>query len=132
MTTNTARTLLLTTVIGLGLALGACGQGGKDDKTAAKDGKDAKKDAKGKAGDAKTDAKKGDVKADEAEPELAFDDRVVKAANLAKKIEADPSKADDILAEAGLDRPGLEALMFEISTPELADQYRLARARAQG
>lgn len=135
MTTNTARKLLLTTVIGLGLALGACGQAGKDDKTAAKD----TKDAKGKAGDAKkTDAKKGDVKADakgdepKAEPEQPLDDRVLKAASLAKKIEADPSKADDILAEAGLDRAGLEALMYEVSTPELAEQYRLARAREQG
>ena len=53
----------------------------------------------------------------------------MKAASLAKKIEADPTKADDILAEAGLDRASFEALIYEVSTSELADQYRLARAR---
>lgn len=131
-TMKTARTLLLTGVVGLSLALGACGQGSTDNKTAAKDAKDTK-DKKGEP--KKSEPKKGDLKADtkgeepKAEPEAPLDERVVKAAGLAKKIEADPSKADEILAEAGLDRTSFDALIYEVSTPELAEQYRLARAR---
>jgi hypothetical protein len=145
ITMKTARTLLWTTVVGLSLTLGACDDGKKDDKTAAKDTKDpkgkkgdpkgdpgAKKPGDVKAGDAKAgDAKAGDAKAAEPADE-PFDARVVKAAGLAKKIEADPTKADDILAEAGLDRAGFDALIYEVSTPELAEQYRLARARDEG
>jgi hypothetical protein len=140
----TMRKILWTSVMGLSLMLGACGQGdaGKDGKTAAKDAK--KVDAKGKgdvkandakAGDAKAgDAKAGDVKDDGgAEPAAdVFDERVVKAAGLAKKIEAEPARADEILAEAGLDRTAFDALIYEVSTPELAEQYRLARARDAG
>jgi hypothetical protein len=143
ITMKTARTLLWTTVVGLSLTLGACDGGKKDDKAAAKDTKDKKGDpkaaAKGdvKAGDAKVaDAKAGDAKAADAkaaEPaDEPFDARVVKAAGLAKKIEADPTKADEILAEAGLDRTSFDALIYEVSTPELAEQYRLARARNEG
>lgn len=68
-----------------------------------------------------------DGAADEAPEPL--DARVVKAAGLAKKIDAEPSKADEILAEAGMDRESFEALIYEVSTPELAEQYRLAMAR---
>jgi len=133
-TTKTARKLLWTSMIGLCLALGACGQGG-DAKKDTKDAKDAKgKTAEAKGGDAKkaTDVEAGDTKAGDtkAEPvDVPLDERVVKAASLAKKIEADPSKTDEILAEAGLDRASFEALIYEVSTPELAEQYRLARAR---
>jgi hypothetical protein len=133
MTTNTVRKLLWTSLLSVSLGLGACGNQGEN-KTAAKDTKDAKK-----AGDKKTpgdvkagDVKAGDVKADvkdEAPVDEPLDERVVKAASLAKKIEADPSKADEILAEAGLDRASFDALILEVSTPELAEQYRLARAR---
>jgi len=134
MTTKTVRTLLLTGIVGLSFALGACDNA--DNKTAAKDGKDVK-GAK-KAGDLKTPDKKGtEVKAGDAKDDLKdqpaadepLDARVVKAATLANKIAADPAKADDILAEAGLDRAGFDALIYEVSSPELADQYRLARAR---
>ncbi len=141
MTTSTMRKILWISVVGSTLALGACG-GGADGKTASKDTKDTKDkkggDAKGgdaKGGDAKGgdvkagDAKGGDAKADADEP---LDERVVKAAGLAKKIEADPSKTDEILSEAGLDRAGFEALIYEVSKPELAEQYRLARARGDG
>ena len=133
-TMTTARKLLWTTVVGLAISLGAgaCDKGEGDGKTASKDGKD-KKDKKGdpkvavdkKGGDAKQPA---DVK-DEPAVDEPLDDRVVKAAGLAKKIEAEPAKADEILAEAGLDRAAFEALIYEVSTPELAEQYRLARAR---
>lgn len=139
-TITTARKLLWTSVLGLSLALGACGQG-TDGKTASKDAKGA--DKKGatdkKGGDVKsTDAKAGDKTGDKAgdvqEPaaDEPLDERVVKAAGLAKKIEADPAKADEILAEAGLDRASFDALIYEVSKPELAEQYRLARARDEG
>ncbi|MCH9684426.1 MAG: hypothetical protein K0V04_23530 [Deltaproteobacteria bacterium] len=134
------RKLLWTTAIGCALSLGACDKGdaAKDGKAAAKGkagdakGKTADTKGKGKAGDAKVaDAKAADTKAaddaDAAEDKL--DDRVVKAAELAKKIEADPSKADAILEEAGMDRTALDALMYEVSQPDLAEQYRLARAQ---
>ena len=135
MTTKTVRKLIVTGLVGLSLALGACGNQG-DNKTAAKDTKGAKKDgdAKTPADKKATDVKAGDVKApedtkDEAPADEPLDERVVKAASLAKKIEADPAKADEVLAEAGMDRASFDALIFEISTPELAEQYRLARAR---
>lgn len=133
------RKILWTSVMGLALALAACGQGdaGKDGKTAAKDAK--KVDAKGKGDVKASDAKAGDVKAGDvkddggAEPaEDVLDERVVKAAGLAKKLGAEPGRADEILAEAGLDRAAFEALIYEVSTPELAEQYRLARAREAG
>lgn len=148
MTITTSRKLIWTSVLGLSLALGACDS--SDSKTASKDKKGAadKKDAadkKGtdvKAGDAKVgDAKAGDVKAGDtkagdtkAEPaaDEPLDERVVKAAGLAKKIEAEPAKADEILAEAGLDRASFDALIYEVSKPDLAEQYRLARARDEG
>ena len=38
-------------------------------------------------------------------------------------------RGPEILAEAGLDRASFDELIFEVSTPELAEQYRLARAR---
>lgn len=134
MTTKTVRKLLVTSLVGLSLALGACGNQG-DNKTAAKDTKGAKKDGDKKGVDDKktadvkpADVKPADVK-DEAPVDEPLDERVVKAASLAKKIEADPSKADEVLAEAGLDRASFDALILEVSTPELAEQYRLARAR---
>lgn len=133
---TTIRKMLLTSVMGLSLALGACGQGdaGKDGKTAAKDAKGKTGDAKGPADLKAGDPKAGDAKADGgAEPAAdVFDERVVKAAGLAKKIEAEPARADEILAEAGLDRAAFDALIYEVSTPELAEQYRLARARDAG
>jgi hypothetical protein len=131
MITTTMRKSLWISVLGLSLALGACDKGETDGKTAAKDTK--AKDTKAKTGDAKggdvkaVDTKAGDV---EAEPPDTFDERVVKAAGLAKKIEAEPARADEILTEAGLDRDAFDALLYEVSKePELAEQYRLARAR---
>lgn len=143
---STTRKILWTTVVTLSLALGACDKGeeGKTD-TKAKAGDAKAGDVKAgdvKAGDAKAgevkagDAKVADAKADEAKPDEAkadaFDPRVVKAADLAAKIEAEPARADEILAAAGLDRSSFDALIYEVSTPELAEQYRLARAREAG
>jgi hypothetical protein len=133
---TTLHKILWTSMVSLSLALGACDRGDaeKDGKTAAKDAKvktDAKdKPADVKAGEAKADE---DAKEDGADPaEDVLDERVVKAAGLAQKIEAEPARTDEILAEAGLDRTSFEALIYEVSTPELAEQYRLARARNAG
>ncbi|MCA9652346.1 MAG: hypothetical protein KC501_20700 [Myxococcales bacterium] len=127
------RRIVLLGLVGATLAAGGCDSGKPEakkdgDAKTAKAG-DAKTGDAAKAGDAKTDeAADGDeAKADEA-PD-ALDDRVVKAASLAKKIEAEPTRADAILEEAGMDRESFEALIFEVSTPELAEQYRLAMAR---
>ncbi|MCX4239260.1 hypothetical protein [Paraliomyxa miuraensis] len=119
-------------VVGLGLtlALGACDKGESKDAKATADAKAKTGDAK--TGDAKTgDAKAGDAKADQGADE-PLDERVVKAARLANEIEAEPARADEILAEAGMDRAAFNALIYEVSTPELAEQYRLARAREEG
>ena len=57
-----------------------------------------------------------------------FDPRVVKAASVARDIEANPAKTDDVLQERGLDRDSLDTLMFEIAKdPDLTGQYRIAR-----
>lgn len=134
---TTMRKILWTTLVSSLLALGACDKG--DANTAKTDTKAKAGDAKAKAGDAKAgdvkagDAKAGDAKADDAKADVdVFDERVEKAAGLAKKIEAEPARADEILAEAGLDRSSFDALIYEVSTPELAEQYRLARAREDG
>lgn len=122
----TKHSIAMGCVMSLALALGACDKGESKDKTAA--------DTKAKAADTKAKAP-DDAKAAEASEAAAdepLDDRVVKAAGLAKKIEADPSRADDILAEVGMDRVAFDALIYEVSTPELAEQYRLARAREDG
>ena len=133
------RRIVLLGLVGATLAAGGCDSGKPEakkdgDAKTAKAG-DAKTGDAAKAGDAKTG---GDAKADEAadgdeakadEAPDALDDRVVKAASLAKKIEAEPTRADAILEEAGMDRESFEALIFEVSTPELAEQYRLAMAR---
>lgn len=117
--------------LGLLLALGACDKGeGKDAKTAADTKAKAGEKSEAKAGE-KTEAKAKED-GEEAPADEPLDERVVKAAGLAKKIEADPARADEILAEAGMDRAAFDALIYEVSTPELADQYRLARAREEG
>jgi len=129
---------ILMSLVGLSLTLGACDKGdagSKDTKAAAKgkDGKDAKsKDAKGKdakVADAKIAKADGGADADADADADKFDDRVVKAAGLANKIDAEPSRAEEILTEAGMDRDSFYALLYEVSTPDLAEQYRLARAR---
>ncbi|MEM9455792.1 MAG: hypothetical protein AAGF11_16550 [Myxococcota bacterium] len=141
------RTTLISGLIGLCFALSACDKGdakSKDTKTAAAGKSAADKSAAGKSAadksaagkdaagkDAAGKAKPGDESKKAPEPEEdKFDDRVVKAAELADKIEADPAKADEILTAAGMDRASFDSLLHEVSTPELAEQYRLARARS--
>jgi hypothetical protein len=61
------------------------------------------------------------------DPLAGIDKRVQRAAMLAKKIEAEPEQAGDILDAAGLARDDFEDLIFEISTdPGLAKQYEAA------
>ncbi len=92
-------------------------------------------------GDAGSPAKAAPTKADgetaaapaKAEPPAeappALPPKVAKAVELAKAISARPEDADAILARAGLDRAGLEALMAEIAAdPALSAAYEAALA----
>jgi len=127
----TMRNIMSTGLVALALTLGGCDKGDE--------GKgDAAKTADAKGGDAKAggaDAKAGaDAAAadggDQAEAEAdVVDPKVVKAVELAKKIAADPENADAILEQAGMDREAFNTLQYEVSQPELAEQYRLLMAR---
>lgn len=76
------------------------------------------------------DAASGDADDD---PLAGIDKRVVRAAALAKKIEAEPEKAGDILDAAGLQRDEFEDLIFEISADaSLAKQYQAAMVAQTG
>jgi hypothetical protein len=67
------------------------------------------------------------------DPLAGIDKRVVRAAALAKKIEAAPEKAGDILDAAGLERDEFEDLIFEISADaSLAKQYQAAMVAQTG
>jgi len=56
-----------------------------------------------------------------------LDARVVRAAEVARNIDAQPERVTEILDAAGLKRAEFEDLIFEISAePSLAQQYRLA------
>lgn len=69
----------------------------------------------------------------DADPLAGIDKRVVRAAALAKKIEAEPEKAGDILDAAGLQRDEFEDLIFEISADaSLAKQYQAAMVAQTG
>jgi hypothetical protein len=79
------------------------------------------------AGDDEAGADGGEEPADDDEY-AGFDDRVAKAAKVARKIEEDPSAAETVLAENDMDREALDSLMFEIARdPDLTGQYRIAR-----
>lgn len=70
---------------------------------------------------------------DAADPLADIDKRVQRAAALAKKIEAEPEKAGDILDAAGLGRDEFEELIFEISADaSLAKQYQAAMVAQTG
>lgn len=129
------RTALLTATALVALAVG-CDSGSEpsgDDKgaqTASAKGKGDPTKAEGPTG--KEDAPPGSPTTDaEGEGDEAldgFDPKVVKAATLARDIEAKPEDADQILATAALDRAALDAMMVEIAKdPALTEQYRVAR-----
>lgn len=127
----TMHRLVLCGLLGASLVASGCDKKEADKKETAANKKDA---AKKDGADGKDGAGPGDV-ADEPAGDGAedapdvLDERVLKAASLAKKIDADPTKTDEILAAAGMDRAAFEALIYEVSSPELAEQYRLAMAR---
>lgn len=65
---------------------------------------------------------------EETDPLADLDPQVLRAAEIANSITAAPESADDVLAQADLDREDLDALMYEIAvSPELTSQYRIAR-----
>ena len=124
------KSLIAAFVIASAPTLIACDGGEKKEEVAKKD--DAKKDD---GAEKKEEEKPVDPAAQkEADETLgdaamaSLDPKVAKAVNIAKEIEADPSKADEILAKHELNREGLDALMYEIArSPELAKSYAAAR-----
>jgi hypothetical protein len=113
------RSLLPTLV--LALVLPACG-GDKAD--AGKKADAAKKGDAGKQASADS-AGPADEPADDVP---ALDPKVEKAVTLANKLAAEPSRADAILEEAGMDRQSFQTLLYEIAhDPELSKSYAVAR-----
>ena len=117
--------------LGLAPALIACGGGGgKDDaqaKAGAADKGDAAKDASKKAVDPAVQKEADDA----LSADKGLDPRVQKAVNVAREIDADPTKADEVLAKYKLQRTDLDALMFEIARdPKLAESYAAARQKS--
>jgi len=133
------RSLLALAALGM---LGLCACGGPQTDTPVKE-----KDVVAKApaptapttAPTRSDGKTQEEQVEAVEAELeepqdeysAYDPRVARAARVAVDIEADPAKADAILAAMDLDREKLDSLMFEIAgNPELSKQYRIARGVA--
>jgi hypothetical protein len=123
--------LFAVVTVALMSSLPGCESGTKEEPVAEKpaDAKDAKdtKDTKDAPAAADPEAQK------EADTVLAagtdgMDPKVAKAVSIAREIEADPSKAEDVLGKYELDREGLDALMYEIArSPDLAKAYAAAR-----
>lgn len=95
-------------------------------------GKPAPDGAKTSQAEAKVEAKADDTTPDKPESQdeglTDFDPKVTQAADIAAQISKSPQDADKLLAAAGLDRDGLDKLMYEIANdPELTAQYRMAR-----
>lgn len=106
--------------------LPACDSTPKEEATA-KDSAEAKADGAEKAPAVDPEVQK---EADTvlAEDTSGLDPKVAKAVSIAREIEADPSKAEDVLGKYELDREGLDALMYEIArNPDLAKSYAAAR-----
>jgi hypothetical protein len=114
----TMNKFITVTMLGLAPTLSACG---KDD------GKKADKQA-AKQPDKQVD-KQPDQPTDPEGPTLApLDPKVEQAVTVANQIAANPSEADVILADAGLDRESFEKLLYDIARdPELSKSYAVAR-----
>ena len=124
----TMRTIIISaSVLGLTAALGACDK----DVPAPKDAQPVAEHNAAADSAKPVDTAPDKGAKDNAGAKEAFDPRVVKAATLAEQIEADPTHADEVLAKAGMDRAALDALLYEVSEPDLAEQYRLARAQGK-
>jgi hypothetical protein len=97
------------------------------EEVAAKDGAEAKTDGDEKAPEVDPEVQK-EAETVLAEDTSGLDPKVAKAVSIAREIEADPSKAEDVLGKYELDREGLDALMYEIArNPDLAKSYAAAR-----
>ena len=123
-----SKTLIATLVLAVAPTLTACDSGNNDD--AAAKPADAPKAEEPKKEEAKPVDPEAQKEADEvlAADGSGLDPKVAKAVSIAREIEADPSKAEDVLAKHELDREGLDALMYEIArNPELAKSYAAAR-----
>jgi hypothetical protein len=124
-TTNTIKLFARTLVpaFALLLSLAGCGEADKPDKKAVdKTDKTAKVD-----GDKTKDLDTPEVGTPEPEmPDL--DPKVEKAVTLANQLAAEPSRADAILEEAGMDRTTFQTLLYDIARdPELSKSYAVAR-----
>lgn len=115
---NIFTTILIYPLLGAALTLTACDKGAdkgdKGDKTAQGDKQDKKVD---------------EPKTDGDQPEApTLDPKVEQAVTVANKISANPGEADEILADAGLDRDSFDKLLYEIARdPELSKSYAVAR-----
>ena len=133
--TQTLRRAMLVTplVLGLAPALSACGggDGGNDGAKAEAGATATKADATAAKGEAKAVDPAVQKEAEEALSAVKLDPKVEKAVNIAREIDADPSKAQDVLAKYKINRDDLDALMYEISRdPALAKSYAAARERS--
>jgi len=106
------------------------------------DEKLAKADGAAEGGEAAADADgevptaEGDEGGEGEEPELPDpatpEGKVALAAMVAGAIANEPAKADEILDQHGLDREGLDELMYEIATdPDMREEYAVAFAEAR-
>ena len=119
--------LLAVLTVALMGSLPACDSGNKEEPVAQNDAKPATAGEAEQAAPADPEAQK-EADAVLAEDMSGLDPKVAKAVSIAKEIEADPSKAEDVLGKYELDREGLDALMYEIArNPDLAKAYAAAR-----
>jgi hypothetical protein len=119
-------------IVAIGIAL-STGCGDAAQPSGAKSGQDGANRGSNEAASAKKDDPSinedaADDEDDEAQLFAVLDPKVRRATEIAESIERDPAASDQVLAQADLDREGLDALMYEIAiNPELASQYRIAR-----
>lgn len=129
MKTIIRKSLIAALVVAFAPELTACDSGNKEEPQAQTDAKaDAGAEAKPEEANAVDPAVQKEADEALSADASGLDPKVAKAVNIAKEIEADPSKAEEVLAKHELDREGLDALMYEIArSPELAKSYAAAR-----
>ena len=131
--TKTHMSTLLAAALTLGLmpTLAACG-GGKDEGQPETGTKASPSGASAAKAGAKAVDPAVQTEANEAlSADSGLDPKVMKAVGIAREIDADPSKSDDVLAKYKLSRDDLSALMYEIARdPKLAASYAAAREKS--
>jgi hypothetical protein len=131
--TKTHMSALLAAALTLGLmpTLAACG-GGKDQAQPEAGTKASPSDASAAKAGAKAVDPAVQTEANEAlSADSGLNPKVMKAVSIAREIDADPSKSDDVLAKYKLSRDDLSALMYEIARdPKLAASYAAAREKS--